>query len=69
MVPRQPRCNRTRGKGGGDHRAGGSGARGSPRPAGGEPGQRHHPRPSPPKAGTQIARPPKGFMALIKYRE
>ncbi|KAJ1178087.1 hypothetical protein NDU88_003335 [Pleurodeles waltl] len=43
-----------RGKRGGDHRAGGSGARGSPRQAGGEPGHQHHPRPSPPKAGSQV---------------
>ncbi|KAJ1179251.1 hypothetical protein NDU88_004486 [Pleurodeles waltl] len=53
MVSSRPRCDRMRGKRGGDHRAGGFDARDSPRQAGGEPGHQHHPRTSPPKAGNQ----------------
>ncbi|KAJ1176736.1 hypothetical protein NDU88_002003 [Pleurodeles waltl] len=54
MVSSRPRCGRMRGKRGGEHQVGGSDARGSPRQAGGEPGHRHHPRPSPLKAGIQV---------------
>ncbi|KAJ1204388.1 hypothetical protein NDU88_008166 [Pleurodeles waltl] len=54
MVSSRPRCDRMQEKRGGDHWAGGSGARDSPRQAGGEPGHQHHPRPSPPKAGNQV---------------